>query len=115
MATWPELYPRLRCVNCNIGVLTGPTSARGGALADLSDAGDGAKFLDRDPDIFNVVLKCLRNPALDVRAVATDMGASVTAVSAEIEFLGLQSLLTCTVEKLCSRARSRRWTTWPIP
>ena len=72
----------------------------------LPDAGDGAKFLDRDPDIFNVVLKCLRNPALDVRAVATDMGVSVTAVSAEIEFLGLQTLLTC---------RSRRWTTWPIP
>ena len=54
---------------------------------------DGTMFLDRNPDAFGVILECLRNPGLSARDAAIFSGVDTSLVSAEIDYLGLGSLL----------------------
>ena len=57
-------------------------------------------FIDRDPDVFDVVLKCLRSPGLRPCDVAREQGVSGTAV----EYLGLGEALAFGDDCGCAKA-----------
>jgi len=56
----------------------------------------GRLFLDRDPALFEVVLRCLRNPELRIHNLRQDLerrGVDMAALIAELQSLGLSKLI----------------------
>ncbi len=76
-----------------LAVMFGPPGSTGAALGPARrDPSTGAYFLDRDPDVFRVVLRYLRTGALHLPTEASSSWVDLDCVVREAEFFGLGSL-----------------------
>ncbi len=73
-----------------LAVMFGPPGSTGAALGPARrDPSTGAYFLDRDPDVFEVVLRYLRTGALHLPTEASSSWVDLDCMVREAEFFGL--------------------------